>query len=34
VLGLVVSDNQNCGGMNVRFMGIYVSGSHLKLLSP
>jgi hypothetical protein len=27
---LVVSDNQQCGGMNVNFSGIYVSGSSLK----
>jgi hypothetical protein len=27
---LIVSDNENCGGMNVRFKGIYVSGSTLK----
>ena len=27
---LVVSDNEQCGGMNVRFDGIYVSGSSLK----
>ena len=27
---LVVSDNEQCGGMNVSFSGIYVSGSSLK----
>jgi len=27
---LIVSDSESCGGMNVRFMGIYVSGSTLK----
>ncbi len=27
---LIVADNQNCGGMNVRFKGIYVSGSSLQ----
>lgn len=27
---LIVFDNANCGGMNVRFMGIYASGSPFK----
>ncbi len=27
---LLFADNENCGGLNVRFMGLYAKGSHLK----